>query len=148
MTTPHPGSRIDATQRAAAAAEPGTSREMHEQGPDMMAVPVTVQGQAPAINGRYSVITISASTASVVSVRQLLPYDDCRQVAHIIPIDGAIIVSTSKEQAQDPANVGGTYPSAGFPVPPIRHREAVWACNPSTSAAVRVSVAVETGAGT
>ena len=61
---------------------------------------------------------------------------------------GQIVIATSLEQAQDPANVGGTFPSGGY-MPAggyqVTHREPVWACNTSTTATCRVAVMVETG---
>lgn len=149
MTTPHPGSRLDATQRAATAAAPADPEHVAAPEPVMTAVPVTLQGQAPALHGRYATITVPASSGAQVGYRQVLAYDELRQSALLVALDGPVIVCNTLEQAQDPANIGQTFPSASFATAglPVAHREAVWVANPSTTASVRVSVAQETGRG-
>jgi hypothetical protein len=122
---------------------------------DVQPVPVSHAGpqpvyRVPARHGNYSTILIAASTATVPAVARLLPRDDERVIAYVLPIDGPIVIASSKEQAQDPANVIASVPSGGYaPVGgyPVTHREEVWAANVSTSTTCRVAVMIETGGG-
>lgn len=153
MTDMVPGGRLDASVRAAAAAmPPETDVELFHEADQsgrgtMQAVPVRMVGSSPAEHASYYTITINASAASMPSVRRLLPRDELRQVAWIMPIDNAIIIAASKEQAQDPLNAGGSFPSGGYSPQPVKvtHQEAVYAANTSLTQACRVSVMVETG---
>lgn len=129
---------------------------MNQSGPkEMEPVDVRVVEDSSSVpehkvlTGSYQTVIIPASTSSVASVVQILPRDPTRGYAYIQPIDAPIVISTSKEEAQSIANVGGTFPSGGFIgtgfAPPIRHKEAMWACNTSTSTSCRVSVMTERG---
>jgi hypothetical protein len=154
-----PGGRIAGARGAAAQAQPDpvavavAQAAAAGQAPAM--APVPVRGAEPlatinaaAAEGRYFTVVLPASTVLAPGVRPILPRDDSRVCAWILPIDGPIIVATSLEQAQDPTNVGGIYPSGQY-MPaggyPVTHREPMWACNPSTTSTCRVSVMVETG---
>jgi hypothetical protein len=99
----------------------------------------------------YSTVTLQPSAGGVPATARLLPRDDERVIAWILPIDGPVIIAPTLEQAQDPSNIGGTYPSGAYAPPggyQVTHRESVYACNASTTATCRVSVMVETGGGT
>jgi hypothetical protein len=152
---PAPGSRVHAAQRAEEDATPDATHvaaaQKAQPGTGIDPVPVSAETplpviSAPAQHAVYTTVTIPASTSTVPSVRQLLPRDYNRQVAFINPIDAAIVISNSKEGAQDPQNLGtypsGTYTNGGSP--PIRNSEPVWAMNTSTSTSCRVSIIVET----
>lgn len=102
--------------------------------------------------GAYATIVIPPSSATAASVLIVLPHDPLRQYGYLTPLDGPIVISTELESAQSLANVGATVPlpagayiAQNSTTPPIRHNEAVYACNPSTSAACRVTVLVERG---
>lgn len=102
--------------------------------------------------GAYSTVVIPPSTATSASVLRVLPQDPLRQYAYLTPQDGPIVISTTQEAAESLANVGatvslpaGAFIAQGATTPPIRHNEAVYACNPSTSTACRVTVLVERG---
>jgi hypothetical protein len=154
---PAPGSRHAAA--ASAAAQAGELAELEqpaaEPQPAFTAVPVRHEGpvrtlRAASRTAAYSTVTLPASATLAPGVAQLLPRDDERVIAWILPIDGPIIIAPSKEQAQDPSNIGGTYPSGAYAPAggyPVTHREQVWACNPSTTITCRVSVMIETGGG-
>lgn len=152
----------DSATAAAARATAGEQPDLSQGTPpapltgEMTAVPVRHDGpvralRAAARTAAYSTVVLPASSSGAVTtpgVARLLPRDDERVIAWILPIDGPIIVAPTLEQAQDPTNVGGTYPSGSYAPPGgyrITHREQVWACNPSTTATCRVSVMVETG---
>ena len=117
---------------------------------DMMPVPVEVIGSVATNTNdiqfaNYYSVTIPASTATVTQVGNLLPRDLKRQYAYIMTLDQPIVLSTEKQVAQAVTNVGTSAPS--IPVnmwtPAIRHNEAVYAANTSTSASTRVLVMVE-----
>lgn len=152
---PAPGSRVHAAQHAAeqAAAPAAPQPPAGPPAGAMTAVPVRHTEPAPVYTAparfaSYSTVLVPASSGNVPGTARLLPRDDERVTAWILPIDGPIIIASTIEQAQDPANIGGTYPSGAFAPAggyPVTHREPVYACNPSTSASVRVSVMVERG---
>jgi hypothetical protein len=152
QTAPAPGS-ARAVHARNEAAEQGSGQHVAETAapaPQPARHPVPVIRSASA-HGNYYTVMIPASAAGIPSVAQLLPQDAGRVVAYILPIDNAIVIATSKEQAQDPANVGGAYPGGTYAPPggyPVTHSEQVWAANTSTSGSCRVSVMVETGGGT
>jgi hypothetical protein len=154
-----PGGRIDRARRAAAQAQPealdvaAIQAQLAGQQPAIQPVPVSASDALPVINaaaahGNYFTVILPISTTLAPGVRQLLPRDNDRVRAFIIPVDNAIIAATTLEQAQDPTNVGGTFPSGNY-MPAggyeVTHCEPVWACNTSTSATCRVAVMVETG---
>lgn len=144
---PHPGSRLDAMATAEAAVTHPSHAVAAEFAVDMKPRPVKTV-RAPSAHASYYTVVIPASTATTASVRQILPRDDTRVIAYIQPVDGPVIVATTIEQAQDPVNIAATFPTGAYsPVGgyTVTHREAVYACNPSTSASCRVAVLAETG---
>jgi hypothetical protein len=146
-----PGGRID---RAENAIEQATPHHLPAEVPVTVTSSVPVHAEKPlrtvnaaSAHANYFTITLSASTGGIPAVQQILPRDDDRVVAYLMPIDGPVIIATTLEQAQDPTNVGGTYPSGitGSGTYRVSHREPVYAANPSTSATMRISVMVESG---
>jgi hypothetical protein len=155
--TPAPGSRVHAAQHAQQQAAPPAAPTAPPAAAGAM-TPVPVRHtqpepvyRAPSRHGNYSTVIVPASATLAAGMQRLLPRDDERVAAWILPADGPVIVATSKGLAENPANVGlTTYAASGAWVPqgtliPVTHRETVYACNPSTSAVVHVSVFTETG---
>lgn len=154
---PAPGSRVHAAAHAAAQAAPRTASQPPQEAPGAVAsVPVHHTAPAPvytapASEGNYGTVMIPVSAAGAASVQRVLPRDDDRVQAWLVATDGPVIVATALETAQNPANAGLTgYAASGAWIPqglliPVTHREPVYACNPSTSAAVHVSVLAQTG---
>jgi hypothetical protein len=147
-----PGGRTRAAQNAREQSAPVPVPQAPDISATLLPVPVRA-GEVlpttpwPSAHGSYFTVTIPASSAGIPSTRQLLGRDQLRQRAVIMPIDGAVIVATSLEEAQDPNNAGVDTPAGGYAAMPFEvfHQETVWAANPSVTAAVRVSVAVEQG---
>ena len=82
-----------------------------------------------------------------MSVMPLLPLDILRQYAYVLAVDAPIVIATSSEEAGAPSNIGAPNPAGGYFAggwsPPIRHNQALWVGNTSTTTATRVVVLVE-----
>lgn len=148
MTTPvHPGSRTHAAAAAEAAAEPDQfhvavkNEELATQIPLMQPVPVKVANPEGAV---YRTTVLNASQA-----RQLLPQDNNRKLAAVISIDEDIVLTATKELAQDSSNQVASVPyPTGFYLSKgtlmyLTSKGLVWAANTNTSTPTRVSVMVE-----
>src|SRR6185437_2281379 len=97
--------------------------------------------------GAYTTFVLPAS-----GVARVLPLDPDREYAYITSIDNPIVLCNTLEAAQSAANTVANVPnpqgyllSTGSTTPAIRHNEAVFAANTSTSTASRVSVITERG---
>jgi hypothetical protein len=97
--------------------------------------------------GAYTTFSIPAS-----GVVRVLPRDPNREYAYITSVDNPVVLCNSMEAAQASANTAASVPNPqgyylnnGSTTPPIRHNEAIYAANTSTSAASRVSVIIERG---
>ena len=146
MTSPHPGSRIDASQRAAAQERSAVADVAAQDTAHIEAVPVVTEAVRPAPHAVYATRVLPAGGTG-----QLLPRDELRQVARIIPVDAAIIVATSKDVVQAntpgatiPLPAGGWLPEGELLT--VTHSEPVWAIETTGSAACRVAVFIETAA--
>ena len=129
--------------------------ELNNSGPDAPeynTIPVSVTNPVATTTaatefGSYATIVLPANGNGKV-----LPQDSLREYAYIIAIDADVVLSTVREEAQSPNNQAasvpvpsGGYVPKGIWTPPIRHNEAVYAANTSTSAQNRVTVLVERG---
>ena len=99
--------------------------------------------------GAYVTFVIPPSAAGAPSVLQILPHDPLRQYAYVQAIDAPIVIATTQEECYSLVNIGAANPAGGYAsggwTPPIRHNEAIYACNTSLSVSCRVVVMVERG---
>jgi hypothetical protein len=132
----------DSTPDVVAAESPISSIPVHMPGPVATTDSVT--------QGSYATLYIPASTATSVAVEKILPADPTRQYAYVLALTETVILATSRGEAQSIANLAAQLPTgasspSGTWSPPIRHKEAIWAANTSTSSPALVSVIVERG---
>lgn len=138
MHTPHPGSRLDAVNQAAAHESPVT--EIPQMASDAERFVVDVRQDAPAFGYPQS-ITLN----SVNQIGLLLPHDPLRRNALVLAVDSDVYLCATKEAAQ--AVAGGATSSGVFYLPKtvlmaVPSRGAVWAACTTTSGNSRVSIFV------
>ena len=99
--------------------------------------------------GIYQTIVIPGSGS-----QQILPHDPLRQYAYIMTVDEPVVITTTLEASQSPANQVASVPNpagAYLPItswtPAIRHNDPVYAANTSATP-TRVVVMVERGSTT
>jgi hypothetical protein len=135
--TPHPGSRLDAVNQAAAQETPVAGS------PDLAGkeeFTVSVRMDAPEIGYPQSI-----SLSSTNQYGLLLPQDPLRRNALVLAVDNDIYLCATKEAAQ--AVAGGSTSSGVFYLPKtilmaVPSKSQVWAACTTTSGNSRVSVFV------
>jgi hypothetical protein len=147
ISTPHPGSRRDATAQAAEHETPDLTHEHGHQAAEPKMTLATRSDMPEESIPRT--LTLSAANPYLAA----LPRDMRRRRAVLIPVDNDVILCETKELAQAVATLvaGGTAATAlatGFYLPkgtplPIESRDWMFAAATTTASTSRVSVLVE-----